>query len=166
MKYLIMLLFGLSSIQLTSCEKGVNQENQEEPTFYKMGEIEPVTCESISIMCTQSPQGEYILRNNEEYQALLTVMSPHPDCGSYTLPEIDFNEHTLIGFISSISGCESPDVSYVIEEGDGDNYTFTVSVVRKGLCERNNPIIIWCLIPKLEEGATMNFIVDINSLTD
>ena len=59
---------------------------------------EPIGCNILG----SKLEGEHVIRNNAEYQVLIEERSPHPNCVTYQLPPIDFTEHTLIGYISSV----------------------------------------------------------------
>lgn len=121
--------------------------------IFSQDNIEIIPSEIIQLMCTQSPEGEYIIRNNEEYQQLLNARSPHPDCGNYELPDIDFSKYILVGYVSSIAGCSSPEISLkVIREGKG--YLSSIMIQKDGLCKLNNRFTLWYLLPK--EGGDLN----------
>ena len=104
-------------------------------------------------------EGEHVIRNNAEYQVLLEERSPHPNCVTYQLPPIDFTEHTLIGYISSIAGCDFPTVTHQINKLN-ENYEVNIQITRHGMCERNNPIQLWCLVPRIPAHAKVNFEIE------
>ena len=164
MKYFVVLVFGLLSIQLTSCEKQNNQTKMDSASF-RAEKSNNITYEEIDIFCTQSPNGEYIIKNNEEYYALLDSRSPHPDCENYVLPVIDFNQYTLLGYVTGVSGCNIPVISHEFVR-DGDNFIFTLFIEVNGFCLRNNPVTIWCLVPRTGENSTIDFIENISTLAD
>ena len=58
-----------------------------------------------TIMCVQGLyETELVIRNQTEYEKLLEIRSPHPDCRNYTLPPIDFKKYILIGIRRSSAG--------------------------------------------------------------
>jgi len=116
---------------------------------------EPLGC----IILGSKLEGEHVIRNNAEYQVLIEERSPHPNCVTYQLPPIDFTEHTLIGYISSIAGCDFPTVTHQINKLN-ENYEVNIQITRHGMCERNNPIQLWCLVPRIPAHAQVNFEIE------
>lgn len=126
---------------------------------------EIISCEEINLGCMvlgRETQGEHVIKNNTEYQKLIQQKSPHSDCSNYQLPSIDFNDYTLIGYVSGIAGCDFPKVNHNVIKTN-NNYLINIEIQQIGQCKRNNIIKIWCLIPKVEESASVKFNV-INSL--
>ena len=116
---------------------------------------EPIGCNILG----SKLEGEHVIRNNAEYQVLIEERSPHPNCVTYQLPPIDFTEHTLIGYISSVGGCDFPTVTHQINKLN-ENYEVNIQITRHGMCERNNPIQLWCLIPRIPAHAQVNFEIE------
>ena len=116
---------------------------------------EPIGCNILG----SKLEGEHVIRNNAEYQVLIEERSPHPNCVTYQLPPIDFTEHTLIGYISSIAGCDFPTVTHQINKLN-ENYEVNIQITRHGMCERNNPIQLWCLVPRIPAHAQVNFEIE------
>jgi len=116
---------------------------------------EPIGCNILG----SKLEGEHVIRNNAEYQVLIEERSPHPNCVTYQLPPIDFSEHTLIGYISSIAGCDFPTVTHQINKLN-ENYEVNIQITRHGMCERNNPIQLWCLVPRIPAHAQVNFEIE------
>ncbi len=148
-KNIFFILFFTTSIL------GQNQENE-------IGEKIP--CEEIDLGCFilgREIAGEHVINSNLEYQELLQNLSPHGDCSNYELPIIDFNSYTLIGYISSIAGCGPPQVTHEITKHNNE-YRINIHILQKGLCLSNNPIKLWCLIPKLDENASHKFYFEKN----
>jgi len=116
---------------------------------------EPIGCNILG----SKLEGEHVIRNNAEYQVLIEERSPHPNCVTYQLPPIDFTEHTLIGYISSVGGCDLPTVTHQINKLN-ENYEVNIQITRHGMCERNNPIQLWCLIPRIPAHAQVNFEIE------
>ena len=118
-------------------------------------ENEMIDYEEITLGCLilgRDIAGEHVINNNVDYQNLLLIASaPITDCANYELPKIDFTKYTLIGYISSIAGCQSPEVTKQITKIN-NNY-------RKGWCERLNHIVFWGLIPKVDNSANVQFTI-------
>lgn len=106
-------------------------------------------------------EGEHVIRNNAEYQVLIEERSPHPNCVTYQLPPIDFTEHTLIGYISSVGGCGFPTVTHQINKLNG-NYVVDITIITKQGCllEIIGPIQFWCLVPRIPNHAQVNFEIE------
>ncbi len=122
------------------------------------GDKEKIEYEEIRIMCTQTKGGdEYVITNNNDYQQLLEKRSPHPDCTTYTLREIDFKGYTLIGIHYGVGECKNPDVSFNIYKNDYGNYSIETQIIQYGLCKILNHIRIWVLIPKIDDNAEVKF---------
>lgn len=122
---------------------------------------EIIPCQEIKIMCSQVHPSENVIRNNVEYQKLLNVRSPHPDCGSYTLPEIDFNQYTLLGIDLYLGGCKEPAFTHSLMKLPDGNYKFIVNIKEYGYCKMGFSQSIWCLIPKIDETVSVEFIQEI-----
>lgn len=133
----------------------------------KQGSLQGITinCEEIDIGCLilgRETTGEHIVKNNTEYQELIQFRSPHSNCDNYQLPVVDFNKYTLIGYISSIAGCDSPQISHEIRK-QNNQYMINITIIQQGVCKRNNPVKVWCLIPKVDESSAIKFNVEITT---
>lgn len=125
----------------------------------KKQEEEIIPCEEITLGCMilgRETQGEYVIKNNTDYQKLIQQKSPHSDCSNYQLPAIDFYDYTLIGYVSSVGGCDEPKVTHNVTKIN-NNYVVNVEIQQIGMCQRNNSIKTWCLIPKVQDNATVKF---------
>lgn len=120
-----------------------------------IGEIIP--CQDVSILCSQVHPSENVIRNEKEYQALLNVRSLHPDCDSYKLPLIDFNQYTLLGISFGAGGSKVPIIEHQIIKLTNGNYRFIVKIKQKVGYEREWSYEIWCLIPKIENNENVEF---------
>ena len=125
-------------------------------------ENEIIDYEEITLGCLilgRDIGGEHVINNNVNYQNLLLIArAPVADCTNYELPAIDFTKHTLIGYISSIAGCQFPKITKQITNID-NNYIVNINIIQQGLCERNNHIVFWGLIPKVDNSANVQFTI-------
>lgn len=96
--------------------------------------------------------GEHIVKNNIEYQKLFFY------CTKNQLPIIDFTKYTLIGYVSSVSGCQLPKVTKEINKIN-KTYQVDINIVKQGSCKKNNPIIFWGLIPKIDDNDDIQFTI-------
>lgn len=120
---------------------------------------EDIICHEIDFGCLIMGReiiGEHVIKSNEEYQELLSSLVPISSCYNYILPDIDFNQYTLIGYISSESGCKPPIFSHSITK-QNNQYFFNIDVNKQGRCKVNHTLKIWCLIPKIEETSVVTF---------
>jgi len=118
-----------------------------------------IPCQEIIIKCTQSARGNYVIRSEKEYKDLLKIDSPYPDCASYQLPAIDFSQYTLIGIITSSAGCAEPKTECnILKNIDTDTYQVNLKIMQHGMCKINFSIDKWCLIPKIDDMANVEFI--------
>ncbi len=125
----------------------------------KKQEEEIIPCEEITLRCMLPGKigVEHVIRNNTDYQKLIQQKNPYSyNCDNYQLPAIDFYDYTLIGYVSSVGGCDEPKVTHDVIKIN-NNYVVNINITELGWCSRNNPITIWCLIPKVEDNATVKF---------
>tara|TARA_B110000240_G_C13118428_1_gene291547 strand:- start:47 stop:496 length:450 start_codon:yes stop_codon:yes gene_type:complete len=118
-------------------------------------EKETIDYEEITFDCLvfgRYSGGEHVIKNNVEYKDFFFY------CTNNQLPTIDFTKHTLIGYISSVAGCQSPEVTKQITKINND-YSVKINIVQQGLCERLNHIVFWSLIPKIDDNATVQFTI-------
>ena len=120
------------------------------------GNKEQIEYEEICIKCTQLWTDEYVINNNNDYQQLLENRSPHPDCSTYKLPEIDFNRYTLIIIHYGVSGCKHPDMNFHIFKNNC-NYFVKTEIVQYGLRKRLNYITKKVLISKIDDVVEVKF---------
>lgn len=120
---------------------------------------ETIPCEEITLRCMLPGKigVEHVIRNNTDYQKLIQQKNPYSyDCDNYQLPAIDFYEYTLIGYVGGVAGCDFPKISHEVIKMN-TNYVVNIDIQQIGQCKRNNPIEIWCLIPKVEDSASVKF---------
>ena len=90
---------------------------------------------------------ETVIRSNEEYNAILNNISPHPSCGSYTPPEIDFSRKVLLGFLINAGGCSPPKYETKVFRSD-QNIVFSVEVIERGMCKVLFQKMTWITIDR------------------
>jgi hypothetical protein len=113
--------------------------------------------QEIDIKCTQSTVAEQLIRSDAEYQKLLEKRSIHPDCDSYTLPEIDFETYSLIGIHYLVAGCKNPDSDVHVYRMPDGSYQVKTSITQYGICKRGNHVHKWILIPKIDNADQVVF---------
>lgn len=103
---------------------------------------------------------EYIIQDEAAYQALGILPVNSPDCvGNTTLPEIDFNIHTLLGLYAE-GTCDTAFDRYVTRDDAAMKYVYTIGVRTCGNCESLFFAMNWVLVPKLPEDYTVEFVVE------
>ncbi len=123
-------------------------------------DTELIPYQEITIGCLNRWQGVYgenVIQNQSEYNELLKHRSPHPNCISYRLPEIDFSKHTLIGYVFSI-GITPPPGKYsqqIIKKYNTYIIEINLNIEKTGLFPYH--ISKWFLIPKVEDDSTIIF---------
>jgi len=99
-----------------------------------------------------------IISTSDEYKELLKNLSPHPECTSYSLPEIDFNSKTLLGLRVNSKGCSAPEYFRRIYMVNGE-VVFNVDIKENGMCKMLHQVTYWVTIPK-EFGEKVQFITN------
>lgn len=126
------------------------------PFFNQQDKI-PVSCEEISIKCTQIKDGNYFINSQNEFEDKLQIKSTHPICVNYELPKIDFGKYSLLGFVASTGGCEEPTIKYFVTNNNLLNISeFNIEINEIGECLRNNIVTVWCLVPKINNEVKFN----------
>lgn len=110
-----------------------------------------------TIMCVQGlHETELIIRSQIEYDKVLEVRSPHPDCKDYNLPPIDFNKYILIGIRRSAAGnYVTSNKKITFQEGI---FFITYHITQHGRVERLNHIREYFLIEKNGDQNQVEFI--------
>jgi hypothetical protein len=120
--------------------------------------IDSIISKEIIIKCSQSKNGNYIIRNEQEYLALFNNKSPQLECNDYTIPEIDFDKYTLIGISTSVDGCSVPTIDRsVFKCKDKKLYIVSLSITKTGLCKMLHKIQIWFLIDQIKTTDKVEF---------
>ncbi len=102
---------------------------------------------------------QYIINDSTAFQALGILPINTPECVGTTLPEIDFNTHTLLGLYAD-GTCNVGFDRIVNRDDDLKKYIYTVSVNACGMCESLRFSMNWVIVPKLPDDYTVEFIVE------
>jgi len=159
MKKIFLPLCSASSIVLltsfNNCPDVTSHNNSSSDSTY-------ITFSEIKIECITSKDNNFILKNEQEYQKLLTEnLSDHLKCQSYKLPSVDFNLNTVVGAITSCGGCSEPEVlKKIIKIPVEKKYLIQILMIQKGLCKINFTHKSWLLLPKIEEDYSVEFIIN------
>lgn len=108
---------------------------------------------------TCSNDCEFIIDDNDSYLLLDSLKSDSEDCNSVQLPEIDFDEKTLLGKCTLVSGCGEIEYNRKVEKNESDNkYIYTIEIDTSGLAHCIKNSMNWVLIPKIPS----NYLIDFN----
>ncbi len=150
MKQTIIFLMMLS---LLSCEKENNN--------FKEVDVTPMETELICFACKLdecNDNCEFVINDNDSYLLLDSLKSDTEDCNSVQLPEIDFNEKTLLGKCTLVSGCGEINYSRKVEKNESDKkYIYTIEIDTSGLahCVKSN--MNWIIVPKISSNYSIEF---------
>jgi len=117
-----------------------------------------IETKEIYIECVQIAEGNYVIRNLEEYTEVIKINPAFPNCNGYHPPVIDFDKNTLIGVRTSTGGCSAPRIEYLLfNDSISPNYKFQLITTKNGICRLNFPVMVWCLIPKIDNSIKLLF---------
>ena len=91
-----------------------------------------------------------LIQNEEEYSTKLRDI-----CKTKQIPSVDFSKNTIIGIISSGSGCSREFIKNAYRDDNQRKVVYSVDVKEKGGCKplfQNWDLV---LIPKIPEGYTV-----------
>ena len=130
-------------------------------TLLVFSQEEQVKCNEITLKCLFVHPWELVINNDKEYHQNIRLNNIDNVCSDYSIPEIDFNKFTLIGYSKSVAGCEIPTYSYEFIREE-NKIILKIQIVTQGSCLRANHIVFWCLIPKLSQNEKVIFKTKIN----
>ncbi len=104
-----------------------------------------------------------IITNSETYQDFADSIRIHPaniNCDTAGLPIIDFNKYSLLGLYTSGGGCDASFVRQIIDDPGEHKIIYKVKASYEGACYMLIFNYNWAIIPKLEEGYSVEFHLD------
>ncbi len=102
---------------------------------------------------------QYIIKTQAEFDELAILNNNTAGCEQATPTPIDFSTYTLLGLYAD-GACEVI-FNRNLEKDDQNNvYIYKVSKVECGACERLEYSMNWVLVRKLQEGYTVQFVVE------
>ena len=114
------------------------------PHVFSQVHFKEITVECMNL--TRLP-GNSVISDQREYERLYDYRSPHPNCSSYTLPEIDFQKEMLININADASGCSEPKIKFEIQKKE-EGCEVDVTVEPDGLCKMLFQKQIWIVVSK------------------
>lgn len=109
-----------------------------------------------TIMCVQGfLDTTFVIRNQSDYEKLLAVRSPHPDCKDYVLPPINFERYLLIGIRRSSAGLYVTFDKQITYENNV--FLINYQITQHGSEERLNHTTKYFLLEKLHPMPNVRF---------
>jgi hypothetical protein len=103
-------------------------------------------------------KNQFVINSPAEYQKIRQIRMDGRKFGidCKTLPRIDFNMYTLIGYIVHSGGCEQP--TYNLEfTSEDDEYTLICYVSAEGVCRRMWTEFFWVVTKKITPNEAIKF---------
>ncbi|MCF8303005.1 MAG: hypothetical protein K9I94_07000 [Bacteroidales bacterium] len=103
-----------------------------------------------------------VIQNESAYKALEDSLRANnsKDCSDASLPNVNFNDYTLIGKWTGASGCSAEYEREVIKDNTKNIYLYKITVKSYGLCQMLISNMNWALIPKVPPGWKVEFEVN------
>jgi len=126
----------------TACEK--------HPKCWGDDKKKGVIIDELEINCPPAIHSStYIVTSDSSYKNLFSL--------SCSLPEIDFNQVSLLGFFTSGSGCNTKYIREVIVHKTEPHFDYNVTIRNCGFCFESDVHFNWVTVPKLPEGWSVKF---------
>lgn len=128
---------------------------------FNSGIAQDIIYDDVDIMCLNLSglNRGLVIATYDEYSKLLKNLSAHPDCSSYSLPEIDFTNKILLGFRVNSKGCSAPQYRRRIYMTNSE-IIFSVDVTENGMCKMLHEITYWVTIPMVH-NANVRFVTNV-----
>jgi hypothetical protein len=151
MKYKLTLAILPALFMMTGCGKG--------PKCWGDNKNKGIVVSSVEIPCLpNAEQKQFVIASDSLYKAIFTDQQSGTMCN---LPGIDFNTHSLLGQESRSSGCEAKFIQEVQKEDASKKYVYEVKVKECGICKPLRISYHWVTVPKIPQGWTVDFKVDV-----
>lgn len=153
MKTTIGLLLFILFVVGCSCSNEDDNGITELKVVYMESELECFSCINVhNYYC------EYIINDEESFNSLDTIRYEGSGCDTVELPEINFNEKTLLGKYVGIVGFCDIDCKKKIEKIESaKKYVYTIEIDTAGMGHCGYVRMNWALVPKLPEDYTVEF---------
>lgn len=154
-KFFFVLLIG--SMFFISCKKDEKSDLTQQCVFYD--NFTGVCFNGLAAMTIK----EIIITDNNTYQNFANSIRDYPyniNCDTATLPIIDFTRYTLLGKYTSGAGCSATYDRQILKDDNRKKLIYRIIVQYEGYCKMNLASFNWVIIPKLENGYSVEF--DVN----
>jgi len=112
-----------------------------------------IAIEGINVLdipaCDSYPDREFRIEDQSSFDVLFQGLISNGACESFTLPVIDFDESTVLGFLSEANNCENDYMREVNAIPDEDRYEFVVTVRLNETCTEEESVLHWVQLPKI-----------------
>jgi len=103
---------------------------------------------------------EFVINDSCSYVLLDSLKLNSEKCYSGQLPEIDFNENTLLGKGTWVGACAEADFSGKVEKNESDKkYVYTIEIDTSGHAHCAYGSMNWILVPKISSNYSIEFVV-------
>ena len=114
-------------------------------------------------MCVEAyvnENGTMVIRTQEELTAILDSGCVNlPEAGySVAPPEIDFSQHSLLGFWVTGGGCDVKYIREVTRKDDAKKYVYRIKVKECGSCDMLRYDANLVLVPQVPDDYSVEFI--------
>jgi len=101
---------------------------------------------------------EFVINDSCSYVLLDSLKLHSENCNSVQLPEIDFNEYTLLGKGTYVAACAEADFSGKVEKNESDKkYIYTIEIDTSGHAHCFYGSMNWILVPKISSDYSIEF---------
>lgn len=107
--------------------------------------------------CVDYELNEFIIDDKDSYLDLFTRPHPTEYCQNFQIPEIDFENRTLLGYYSTIQGCSLKYRRTLMADPDEKEYIYTIYYRNEGDCEKTISYMHWMSIPQLPSDYSVRF---------
>lgn len=161
LKRIFPILLILISLGMFSCSKSPSCKGRDE----NKGIIEKYYHIHDFPMCVEayvSEQGTMVIRSEEELSAITDSNCINlPEAGYSTAPpEIDFSQHSLLGFWVTGGGCDVRFIREVNRDDDVKKYVYKIKVIECGLCDMLRYDANFVLLPAIPGEYKIEFSLD------
>ncbi|HRI29279.1 MAG TPA: hypothetical protein PK239_05100 [Chitinophagales bacterium] len=111
---------------------------------------------AVNIPCFASEQTEFVIDDANTYAALI----PDSLCVGYEPPVIDFNERTLLGKKTEVTGCAAFYTRSILADTKDKQYIYEITVyVGTAGCDTVKQLVNynWVTVPKLPERYDVTY---------
>ncbi|PIZ47503.1 hypothetical protein COY32_01535 [candidate division WWE3 bacterium CG_4_10_14_0_2_um_filter_41_14] len=111
----------------------------------------------ISTLNQKEREKEFVINTNEDYQTLLSYLSPSNLCNSLLLPKVNFLNFTLLGKYTEGGGCRVDFERHIFKSDISDEILYNIDVKTSGYCKALTSSMNWILVPKISNNYKVKF---------
>jgi len=118
---------------------------------------EPIDVHCINLYKYQSGENAVVIRSQKDFENVFEgVKNLNPNCTIDILPNINFNEFSLIGYALTSGGCDDPYVDLVVKQTK--DITLMVRIQQNGSCKKNIIKNYWWRVPKIDSSISVQLL--------